>query len=147
MGSTMVIEGCRSGYSDPLNEMGTIFTLPRGVPYSLVVRLRAAAKKIDVSAVRSRVVSSDSPRASSLHLASSATAAQQQQQQPPADMSGELLDVAMEGSTRTPLALCCHEGLVEASDHASNSMHHCPMPHKQCTAATLSTPSVHCCVP
>lgn len=100
----LILAGCRNGKTDPLNELGTSLTLPRGVAYSMVVRLRAAAKKVAAVTlpVRHRVAAA----------ANSNDNSSMEEQTTAALFSG--LDTPMEGlSARPPLAVCCQEGLVE----------------------------------
>ena len=132
-----------TGESDPLNELGTTHSLPRGVPYSLIVRLRAAAEKVavDVAAMRSCVAVPSSTSTTNLsrmshHSSSAASPGGRQlhgrQHGPPMEGMDEVklnsrLDAPVEGSVRTPLALCCHEGLVEVSAHMLHTrVHSCP---------------------
>ena len=111
-----MLEGCQAGVSDPLCERGTSFTLPRGVAYSLVERLRATSKRITMlSAVRSHV----SDRSAVDHGAAGSSRALAAGSSPDAS-SGDAsifhaLDAPVEGSVRTPLALCCDTGLVEVT--------------------------------
>ena len=92
-----------------LDELGTAVSLPRGVPQSVVTTLRAVAKKVDVLALRA-LMNKDGPDAdSTAQEAITALDAPIDDHGKPTHSTGRRRD------GRTPLALCCCEGLAEVA--------------------------------